>query len=353
MARLTLLRGALRASPFLASVTLAGWSLATNPFTHPFVEAAPAQVERALERAMARQVTPPWLAAELDEALAAKDLDRVETLVLIGTDQGLVPSPEQEARIETLREEQTGWLAQAQTCGVCMADIATCPSLRTMAMCGVPFELTPLGDANALRRAGVAAWNGEEIDTLDASLAVVGLGATATVVVSGGSSLTVKAGAGVLRIARRTGRLTERFAGMLGDLTRGAIRTERLQPYLRGDAVMDEVVDSARLARLSEVSTDLARVVSNTSVTDTIYLMKNVDTAEDAARLARVSDVTGPKTRAVFDTLGKRRAFRALVRLSDLALAAGALLYLAVLQILLTLAGWLGLRAWRVVVRRV
>ena len=353
MAVFALLRGALRASPFVASIGLAGWSLTTNPFARPIVEAAPAQIEQALQRAMARQVTSDWLSAELDAALAAKDLDRIDTLVLIAEDQDLAPTPDQQERIEALRARETGWLAQAETCGICMADIARCSSVRLMAMCGVPFERTPLGDLNALRHEGMAALSGEEVDTLNLTLAAVGLGATAAVVVSGGSSVTVKAGASVLRIAHRTERLTAKFAGTLTEMARDAVKADKIMPYLGGRVPLDEVVDSARMAQLSAVSANLARVASNTSLADTVHLLNTVENAEDAARLAKVSDIAGTKTRAVFDTLGKQRAFRTLVRVSKLTVTASMMIYFALLQLALTLAGWAGIRFWRMFVRRI
>ena len=106
------------------------------------------------------------------------------------------------------------------------------------------------------------------------------------------------------------------------------------------------------LKKRLEVATDLSRVAANTSVTDTVRLMRHVDDTADARRLARVSEVTGPRTAAVFDVLGKQRVFRALVRLSDAAIAAAALIYLTLLQIFLYIAGRAGLALYRVAIRR-
>ena len=108
-----------------------------------------------------------------------------------------------------------------------------------------------------------------------------------------------------------------------------------------------------RLARVEAVAGDLARVAGRTSVTDGVLLLRHVDTAEDAARLARVAEAAGPKTRRFFDVLGKGRVFRALVRLSDLALTAAALIWATVAQALLALAGWAGGRVFRQAVRAI
>lgn len=345
-----MIRLLLRLTPVAVSLGLTLWALAQSPFAHPLAEASAAQIERALQRALTRQVTPDWLAAEVAQALAAEDLDRLETLELVAGDVGLpVPQAEQ---IAALRDRESGWLAQAGTCGLCMADIAACPSVRLMVACGIPFELTPLGDANALRRAGTAAWNGEEIDRLDVTLAVVGLGATAAILVSGGTSTTVKAGATVLRIGRRLGTVTPEFLRLLTRLADIDLKPALILPYLRGTTRLDDLLDTAKLARVEAVSGDLARVAGNTSLGDGVLLLRHVDTAEDAAQLARVSGVTGPRTRAIFDVLGKRRVFRALVRLTDIALTTALLIWATALQMLLAIAGWLGGRSLRFVTRR-
>jgi len=206
----------------------------------------------------------------------------------------------------------------ATDCAACMVDVATCPSIRQLAACAVPFELSPLGDANALRRAGVAWWSDDDIDELDAGLAVVGLGATGAIVFSGGSSLGVKAGAGALRIARRMGTLTPDLARLL------------------------DVTDVAKRPVLRAVAADLGAVRAATSVPDTLRLMRFVDTPEDAARLARIAEAVGPRTTRTLATLGKTRAFRATLRLSRMAAGTMILLWLCAVQIGVVLATRLG-----------
>jgi len=341
------LRLCLLASPFAIWLAMTLAMLSTNPFARPFVEVSTAEAKRALDRALAIRVTQSWVEAEVETALAAEDLDRIDTVMAIAGDRGLVPAPAQWARIEALREAQSGFWAQAGTCGLCMADIAACPSIPMMAACGVPFELTPFGDVNALRRAGMAAWQGEDVDEVDVTLAIVGLGASGAVLVSGGSAATVKAGATVLRVGKRLGRLSP---GLIGVLDVG-LKPNRIWPWTKGRAAIGEVVDLGKLARLRNVTGDLARVYDNTSLTDAVLLLGHVENADDAARLARVSDAAGTRTRATMDTLGKRRAFRAVTRLGNHALAIAALVYMTAIQAALYLAGWAGTRTFRVAAR--
>ncbi len=336
------LRLTLTVIPFAMTVAFSLWALSQNPFAQPLVDRSAVEVQQALDRALARQVTPDWLHAEMDAALTARDFDQVTTLALIGADQGLAPGPETQARIDTLEAEVTGPWATVRDCGICMADIAACPSIGLMATCSIPVELTPVGDLNALRRAAQAMLSSEEVDKIDVGLACVGLVATGAILVSGGTSVPVKAGATALRLARKLGTLTPRFGRELGLLADIGLKPRLIVPLLRREVPIEAVLDTARLSRLTAVAGDVARIAERTSITDAVVLMRQIDTAEDATRLARVAEVSGPKTRRVVEVLGKGRVFRALVRVSHLTLAAAAALYLWALQTLVFLAHLVG-----------
>ena len=348
MIRKAVFRG-LALLPLAASTGALVWTLQQSPFAAPFVDRTIEETGRAIERALARQVTPEWLAGEMALALDQDDWDRVQTLVLIGEDAGLAPAPETAERILALEAKATGFLAQSRDCLTCIADVADCPSLSALAACGVPFEMTPLGDINALRRAGMAAMSGEEIDKIDVTLALAGLGATVVVIVSGGTSYTAKVGTSVVRIGRKLGVLSPRFMRVLGDMSDVGLKSDKILPYALGRVPLDDVLDTARLGRLQGLGADITRVYHNTgSLTDSITLLRHVDNAEDAARLARASEILGPRTARTAEVLGKGRLFRAMVRLSDLAIGAIALICVVVLQV----AGLLGhLLGNRIVVR--
>ncbi|MEL7184516.1 MAG: hypothetical protein AAGK57_12825, partial [Pseudomonadota bacterium] len=196
------LRRLIHAAPL--AVTLLGlvWTASLNPLTAPYVDRSAQDLSLTMERAVRRTASGPWITAALAEAVAAKDAERAEMLLSLADDLGRdVPRSAAEAMIA----RQLGILAQAEACGACMVDIALCDSLQKISLCAAPFEMSPLGDLNALRRATQAWATGAEVDRLDASLALLGLGATGAVLVSGGSSATVKAGASFVRMARRMG----------------------------------------------------------------------------------------------------------------------------------------------------
>lgn len=322
-------------------------ALRTAPFVAPFTERTVAATRIALERAMARTVTPEWLLPRLDGALAAGDLARADMLAGLAADHAIPLPPDRIAALEALRAAESGWLNGAVDCGRCALDLTECRSVGQLAACGLPLELTPVGDANALRRAAVAAAAGEDVDRLEVGLALVGLGASALVLMTGGGSGVVKVGASGLRVARRMGTLTPAFARVLADAADLPVAWGRLPAYVAGNAPLEAVTDTARLARLGAIAGDIGVIRRNTSTADTLLLLRHVDSAEDAARLARLSDAAGPATPRVMEVLGKSRAFRAMLRLTDAAMAALALVWALAVQLGTMIAGWMGRAALR------
>ena len=344
---LALARGAMFAAPVALSVSTTSWTLAQSPFTAPLVEAGLTETRKSLGVAMAGVVDRAWFDRELAAALEARDMDRVEIVAISAARQGIAPSDVQLEAITALESETQGFWVAARDCGICAYDLTTCPSLTLMASCALPVELTPLGDVNALRRAGFDYLSGGAVDQLDLGLAIVGLGATALTVATGGTSYTLKAGATVLRVARRMGTLSPAFLGELSALARVPIRADALPAFLRGEAGLDAVTDTAQLAALGGVMADLGRVVRQTSVPETAALLRHVDSSRDAARLADLADAAGPDTRRVVEVLGPNRAFRATVRLSDAALAAAIALWLAVGHLLVAFGAAFSGRVFR------
>ncbi|WP_226625131.1 hypothetical protein [Alloyangia pacifica] len=330
--------------PLLLSLALGLWALTTHPFAQPFLTASEAEVRRALDAALVQTLTPERLAQEIGAALEAQDLDRIDMLLPVAARIGVAPEHAQSEQIDALREAKDSVWGKVEACGICAADIANCPSLQMLAYCGIPLELTPIGDLNALRRAGGDYFSGAEVDKVEVTLATVGLAATGTLALTGGTSATVKAGATALRMGRRLRTLTPSFLDELARLADPAM----LRRLVSGTG---DAADSARLARAEAVAGDVSRVVGDTSMTDGVLLLRHVDGAEDAARLARVSEVAGSETRGVMEVLGKSRTFRTLVRVSDHAFATVALLWLAFAQALTALGGWLGTRMLRPVAR--
>lgn len=293
-----------------AAVCLAGalWGLAQNPLAAPFLDRSAAEARAVLTWATAREATPDWLLPRLSAAIAADDPDEVALLRDIGRDHAIPIPPDLAAEAEALIARHEGVLTQAGACLRCMADLSTCPSLTLVAVCAIPFELSPAGDVAALGRQGANLATGAEVDGVEAGLATVGLAATVVALPSLGSSVPVKIGASVLRVARKARALSP---GMTGAL-RLAAR------------------DGRRIERLTAFASDVTRIAKQTSPAEALRVLRLADSPAELSRLARLTDAAGPDTRKALAVLGKARSLRMLHRLSDLAvMTAGFLLSIA------------------------
>lgn len=301
---------------FAATLASTAALLSRAPFTAPLMERSAQEIGRAVDRAMAGTVTPGWLLPRLEAALAGGDADGVADYAALAERHGIPLSPDTMTAIAESRAAQDGMLATLSDCAACAYDMTRCTRPVLFAACALPFEMTPLGDVNALRRATEAYFGGGDVDALDAGLAALGLGATGAALITGGATLAVKAGATTLRLARRAGTLTPAFARTLRD-----------------------TATLSRRDRLRDLVGDLGGLASRAGPGDTVRLLAHVETAQDARRLARLAAVTGPDTRRIVTALGPGRAMRLTLRLTRDAAAALLALYALALQIALWLAG--------------
>jgi len=319
--------------PFALTLACAFWVMNQSPFAAPLVARNAAQIEATVTRALTREVTLAWLLPRVQDAILTQDLAQLDLLLGLANDQSVVLPLQMVEDISAINAAASGVIARSSACGACAIDINACATLAQIGACALPFELTPAGDINALRRAGAAYVAGEDIDDLDLGLAVVGLGATGAVLATGGSSYSIKAGTTVLRMAARLGTVTAPFAARLGSLVGDAVRWDRMEDLAALRIGPSQVVDATKLAELADIGGSLKRVADNTSVAEAVVLLRHVDDAQDAARLAQVTDALGPTTRGAFEVLGKSRVFRAAVRLSDLAIGAGVAIFALLIQL--------------------
>ena len=266
-----------------------------------------------LDAALARRVDRRWMDGALAEAVAGGDLDRIESLLRLADARGIAPTDR--AAAEGALAEATGALA----CTRCALIPDACASIRQVLACNLPLEMTPVGDVAALTRNGAAWATGGDVDELEAALAGAGLAATGAVLVSGGSSAGVKAGATLLRVGRRAGAVGK---GLADDLLRLA-RTDR--------------------TAFAAAATGLREMRAGVGTADALAILRHADNAAEAARLGRVAKAAGPEARPALAALGKARVLRLTVRLSDM-LVGALLLTLALAAQIGQMAGGMLLR---------
>ena len=324
----------------VATLIASTWTLSQSPFTQPYRDRTVSEISVALDRALGRFATREQVTARLEETLAADAADEAIAILRLAEARQIDIPPDIRQRVNAAEAANTGW----STCLSCAISTENCPDLTRVAACNLPVELTPIGDAKAITGALVDYLAGREIDRIDLTLGIVGLGSTVAVIASGGTSLTVKAGATALRIARKSGAISRGLMDEVTTLAAGALRLDRAGEVLTGAAKADVLLDAANAARLTGIANDMGRLSTALPAGDALAMLRYAEDAETLTRIARVAEVAGTETRGAFAVLGKTRVIRATQRLSEFAILTLTLLAALAGQ-LLAIALWIIRRA--------
>lgn len=293
-------------------------------------------MEVRLEGVLA-SISPTDVENRLIAALDADETDRATALVRLASERNIGLPSNLIARFEAQQDEASSLVI----CIKCALNAEECPDFARVAACNLPAELTPVGDISAVGRALTATATGKSIDTVDLSLALVGLAATGAIVISVGTSATVKAGATILRVARRSKALGPKLSREVNELASRSLRLERAGDVAKTPTRWGELIDKNAIGALVAVTADAGRLSTQMPVGDALAVMKGAESAQDLAILTRVGDVAGAQTRGAIDVLGKGRVLRTGKRLSEVAMATIALLLALAGQILAFIVWWL------------
>lgn len=324
-------------------------ALTQGPFVEPWVVRTKAEAVLALEQAIAGQLTPEWIGAELDAAVDGEDLARAQLLIELA-ERHEVPMPKHQIdRARSYVDRETGLVARLEMCGSCFTNPTDCKTPSVFLVCNLPVEFTVIGDARTLAEAGADVVAGDPVDRIDVALATIGIGASALMPLTGGTSYSIKAGSTALRVARQMGVLGKGLGRTLSKASDIPFRWNKVDEFIT-TGNLDVVTDSRLLMELADVTGDIGTVGRNTRLRDTIFLLRHIENVDDAAELAQVSKVAGKQTREVIEVLGLQKAAKAIRRLSDLAMVTIGLLCTLAGQIL-ALATPVSLRLLRRVVQ--
>ncbi|MDP4892436.1 hypothetical protein [Cypionkella sp.] len=308
--------------------------VAANPALTPLIERSLDEIIAATDRLMARNATEAHLSQLIATRLAESPRNWVALQAL--HDEATARGFATPADYDAARQADSGVVAATGDCLSCIWDIATC-SLSTALICKAPILLTPIEDLRGLAQAGADYASGTPIDQLDLGLSVIGLGATAAIVATGGTSATLKAGTATLRLARGMGRMSPRLARQLGTAFADGIRWSDL-PGVRSGDDLSRLIRVDVLRPVAATLSDLGRVAGAAGPVHALHLLPLVDDAADARHLANAAEALGPRTVRQAEVLGKTRLLRATLRISNL----GMTLILGLSGLMLSVAALLG-----------
>lgn len=283
-----------------------------------------ARTRAALTAATAVLMTPTYIEEKVNTAVAKGDMALAGSYREIASEHGYQLSAETEKKYQrattttAVLVRNTGKAAKG-----CFAGEG-----NSLAHISGAFtcDLFVIGDVRDLTIQTTKYFTGQEVDEFVFALSGIGLALTVGTYASAGAATPAKFGVSVIKFAKRTGRMTRRFAGFITHTTRAAVPFKTLTrnlaavPYgqriwrLETSGLQDDVaavfaksINKVELAKLERVFDDLHAVEKTTGSTETVVrTLKLVDTPEDLAKLRRVSETAGGKTLAYADSLGKR-----------------------------------------------
>ena len=172
-------------------------------------------------------------------------------------------------------------------------------------------DFTVVGDLRDLSEQFGQYQQGQPVNQLITTLAGIGVGLTAVTIGTGGIAAPAKAGASTLKLAARMNRLTRSFRD---ELMRVGAKVFDWKQFLRLSKGAD-LTSISRVAKqaynpqaarsLGALAEQANGIRKNTSVVDSIHLLKYVENTSDLKSVNRLSQRFGIHTRAVFVLLGK------------------------------------------------
>lgn len=311
------------------------------------------EVEATLTAWTRAGTSPEQIDAELAEAFAEDDIDGAAVWLKVAEMTGYPVRPEMRARYA---DETSAASSAARAARQAVAGAVTGEGRGLSGLAGAfAADMTFVGD---LRDIGRELWHfgsGDPVDELALGLSGIGLTLTAATWGSGGAAALPRGAVSVFKVARRTGRLSARFAERLGRMVADVVDFPALRrqvrdagwrdTVMRPGAVFAAAIRRDRLDGLDEAVGAAGRVADRVGPAQSVELLRYVDDVPELRRMDEVSAVMGDRTLAVFRVL-KRGALipvKATIRWSQRLADLTATVLFGAISLVFALVYWLRL----------
>jgi len=171
-------------------------------------------------------------------------------------------------------------------------------------------DMTVIGDLRDLKREGSKFAQDKPYDKVIMGIAAVGLGLSVSQLVTAGGTTPLKVGASLIKVAKKSGKISKPFMKFISAQVRKTVDMKLLKKVnfsslskLR--ASTSKVVKSLNLTHVRKLFGDIHKIQKNTSLMDTVSLLKYVDNPRDLRKVAKLSEKFGSNTKGVLKVLGK------------------------------------------------
>jgi hypothetical protein len=172
-------------------------------------------------------------------------------------------------------------------------------------------DMTVYGDLRDLSIEGKKFASNEPYDKIILGMSAIGVGLTASQLLSAGSTTPLKVSASIVKVAKKMKYLSHSFIAIVSSKLSKAIDFRRLKKvdFSSIESIKKEskyISKSLNDSFINKAFKNIDTIKANTSVADTIGLLKYVDNPKDLQRVANISKKYKINTKAVFEILGKK-----------------------------------------------
>ncbi len=188
-------------------------------------------------------------------------------------------------------------------------------------------DFTVIGDVRDLYGQYQIYDAGGEVNQLIVGLAGVGIGLTAVTYGSAGTASFAKAGTSLFKLAAKTGRLTTRFSKELLRLSGKVFDWKLFRQNIRQSSNLTDIrkiaqksFHPAALQPLQRLAKNVDMIRRNTSLTDTLHMLRYVENSDDLRRLEKFTQQHRHLSRGLLSLVGRAalRSVRVLQRTTGL-----------------------------------
>lgn len=173
-------------------------------------------------------------------------------------------------------------------------------------------DFTVVGDARDLYEQYQIQANGGQPNKLIVTLAGIGIGLTAITYGSAGSTSVAKAGTSLFKLAARTGRLSRKFSKELLKRSSAVFDWRSFRKSIGKNKNLTEVKQAAKVAfhpaalkPLKQMAHNLQGIRKNTSLADTLHMLKYVENSNDLRRLEKFTAKHGRLSKGLLELVGR------------------------------------------------
>ena len=248
----------------------------------------------------------------IDDALADKDADLAKSFVELSDARDVAVDDERRKKVDAAVTDagSASTAMKSFAYGFVSGEPTDATSFAGTAL----GDLFVFGDIRDAVREGSRLATGQKADELVLGLSCVGLAITAGTYATVGAAAPARVGLTLAKVARKTGRLSERMAGSVGRMMRGVVDWAALKKAIAGVSVAEpalairaarDAVKVERAGKLVDLARDVSKVEAKAGTQAALDGLKLAETPAEMSRVAKLAEKAGGKTRAILKVGGR------------------------------------------------